>query len=74
MPIDQKINYLELPARDLDAVRRFYEGAFGWTFTDYGPEYWAFPGSFLLNRLGLISKSALFDQDFFSAQFNQDTR
>lgn len=42
MPTDQKIDYLELPARDLDAVQRFYEGAFGWSFTDYGPEYRAF--------------------------------
>ena len=37
-----KINYLELPARDLDAMEAFYSGAFGWRFTDYGPEYRAF--------------------------------
>ena len=42
MPQDQKIDYLELPARDFDAVQGFYEKAFGWTFTDYGPEYRAF--------------------------------
>lgn len=42
MPPDRKINYLELSARDLDAVQSFYEGAFGWSFTDYGPEYRAF--------------------------------
>jgi hypothetical protein len=42
MPRDLKINYLELPAGDLDAVQSFYEGAFGWSFTDYGPEYRAF--------------------------------
>lgn len=42
MNIDQKINYLELPARDLDAVQRFYAGAFSWSFTDYGPDYRAF--------------------------------
>ena len=42
MSNDQKINYIELPARDLDAVERFYKAAFGWTFTDYGPEYRAF--------------------------------
>lgn len=42
MPVDQKIDYLELPARDLDAVQAFYERAFGWSFTDYGPEYRAF--------------------------------
>ncbi len=39
---DLKINYLELPARDLDAVERFYKSAFGWTFESYGPEYLAF--------------------------------
>ena len=39
---DQKIDYVELPADDFDAVQRFYEAAFGWTFTDYGPEYRAF--------------------------------
>ena len=42
MPSDQKITYLELPARDLDDVQTFYEKAFGWAFTDYGPEYRAF--------------------------------
>jgi uncharacterized protein len=42
MPNDLKINYLELPARDLDAVETFYKSAFGWTFTDYGPDYRAF--------------------------------
>jgi len=40
--IDQKIDYLELPAGDLDAVQSFYEKTFGWSFTDYGPEYRAF--------------------------------
>ena len=42
MPIDQKINYVELPARDFDAVEHFYKNAFGWQFTDFGPEYRAF--------------------------------
>lgn len=42
MPADQKINYLEMFAEDFDAVQAFYEKAFGWTFTDYGPEYRAF--------------------------------
>lgn len=42
MPADRTINYLELPARDLDAVQAFYESAFDWTFTDYGPDYRAF--------------------------------
>jgi uncharacterized protein len=42
MSVDQKIDYLELPARDLDAVQQFYQQAFGWEFTAYGPDYRAF--------------------------------
>ena len=37
-----RINYVELPAADFDDVQRFYERAFGWAFTDYGPDYRAF--------------------------------
>ncbi len=42
MPTDKKIDYLELPARDFDAVQAFYSQAFNWSFTDYGPDYRAF--------------------------------
>ena len=34
--------YLEFPATDLPATKRFYSEVFGWTFTDYGPDYAAF--------------------------------
>ena len=39
---DRKIDYVEFPASDFDAIQSFYEAAFGWIFTDYGPEYRAF--------------------------------
>lgn len=42
MQTDQKIDYVEFPAADFDAVQTFYEQAFGWKFEDYGPEYRAF--------------------------------
>jgi len=42
MSAHEKINYLEYPSRDLVATKRFFEAAFGWVFTDYGPEYTAF--------------------------------
>lgn len=42
MPNDLKIDYIELPASDLDAVEAFYAQVFGWTFEDYGSEYRAF--------------------------------
>ena len=34
-----KINYIEMPSRDLEATKRFFGDAFGWSFVDYGPEY-----------------------------------
>lgn len=36
---DGKIDYVEFPAGDLPATKGFYRDAFGWSFTDYGPEY-----------------------------------
>jgi len=36
---DGKIDYVEFPADDLAATKGFYAQAFGWAFTDYGPEY-----------------------------------
>lgn len=35
----EKINYIELPARDIEATKAFFTEAFGWTFVDYGPDY-----------------------------------
>ena len=37
-----KIDYIELPAADFDAVEAFYTQVFGWTFEDYGEGYRAF--------------------------------
>jgi len=36
------INYVEFSSGDLAASRAFFEKAFGWSFTDYGPSYVAF--------------------------------
>lgn len=37
----EPINYIELPGGDLIATKTFYEAAFGWSFTDFGPDYTA---------------------------------
>ncbi|WP_448569709.1 VOC family protein [Thalassotalea ganghwensis] len=42
MNVHEKLNYVEFPATDLAATKRFFEQAFSWQFTDYGPEYSAF--------------------------------
>ena len=33
------IDYVEFTVRDLAEAKRFYAAAFGWVFTDYGPDY-----------------------------------
>lgn len=38
----EKINYVELPARDIPATKAFFTQVFGWVFEDFGPEYTAF--------------------------------
>jgi predicted enzyme related to lactoylglutathione lyase len=39
---DGRVDYVEFGAPDLPAIKRFYTEAFGWEFTDYGPEYTSF--------------------------------
>jgi uncharacterized protein len=38
----EKINYIEFPVRNMNVTKTFFTGVFGWSFTDYGPEYAAF--------------------------------
>jgi predicted enzyme related to lactoylglutathione lyase len=33
-----------VPGKNLSQTKAFYAAAFGWTFTDYGPDYIAFEG------------------------------
>lgn len=36
------IDYIEFNVFDMAATKSFYEKAFGWTYTDYGPAYCEF--------------------------------
>ena len=40
-----KINYVEMPAINLETTKTFFGDAFGWTFVDYGPDYIAIEGA-----------------------------
>ncbi|HKJ37239.1 MAG TPA: VOC family protein [Anaerolineales bacterium] len=42
MNTHNQINYIEMPAKDLPATKKFFGDVFGWTFTDYGPDYCSF--------------------------------
>lgn len=39
---DRKIDYIEFNVADIARSKAFYGSAFGWTFTDYGPQYCEF--------------------------------
>jgi predicted enzyme related to lactoylglutathione lyase len=41
-PSNLRIDYIEFATRDVDAAKKFYTVAFGWKFTDYGPDYTSF--------------------------------
>jgi len=38
----EKINYVEFPAKNIQATKNFFAESFGWSFQDYGPDYTAF--------------------------------
>jgi uncharacterized protein len=58
----EKIDYVEFPARDIAATKKFFNQVFQWTFVDYGPKYTAFynegiDGGFFLSSLKAESGS-----------------
>lgn len=40
--MNEKINFVEFPAKNIKQTKKFFSSVFGWTFIDYGPEYTAF--------------------------------
>jgi uncharacterized protein len=57
---DGKIDYVELPGGAMAATKAFYGAAFGWTFSDYGPDYAAFnegvDGGFQVDQAEAVEK------------------
>jgi predicted enzyme related to lactoylglutathione lyase len=39
---ENQIDYLELPASNIEKTKKFYKSVFGWKFEDYGPDYTSF--------------------------------
>lgn len=56
----EKINYVELPAKDIEATKQFFANALNWSFVDYGPDYAAFSNEGL-------------DGGFFKSDLNAST-
>ncbi|WP_029265376.1 MULTISPECIES: VOC family protein [unclassified Microbacterium] len=38
-PLHHSLDYIELVVTDMEASKRFFGDAFGWSFNDYGPGY-----------------------------------
>ena len=73
MNLHEKINYIELPAKDLAATKVFFQSVFGWSFVDYGPEYTAFSdqgidGGFFKSELASSSQNGAALVIFYSNQ------
>jgi predicted enzyme related to lactoylglutathione lyase len=69
----EKINYLEFPAKDLEATKTFFNSVFGWTFVDYGPDYSAFSdegldGGFYKSNLSASTESGSVLVVFYSKE------
>ena len=39
MNVHNQINYAEFPAKDMAATKAFFGEVFGWSLTEYGPDY-----------------------------------
>jgi len=40
--VDRRIDNIEFNVTDIERAKKFYGAAFGWSFTDFGPEYCEF--------------------------------
>lgn len=45
---ENRIDYIEIPVKEVPCAQQFYQTVFGWSFEDYGPGY----SSFFDGRLG----------------------
>ncbi|MBL4672304.1 MAG: hypothetical protein JKX81_08575 [Arenicella sp.] len=51
----EPIDYLEYPSSNIAKTKAFFEAAFAWVFTDYGPQYSAFEAAGLQSGGGFYA-------------------
>lgn len=71
-----KMNYVEFHAKDMAATKAFFGTVFGWSFTDYGPEYIAFTdegldGGFFQSDLASSAENGATLIVFYSKSLNE---
>lgn len=72
----EKLNYVEFPSQNISGTKAFFEKAFDWTFTDYGPAYAAFAeqgldGGFFESKQCSLSANGAALLIFYSAKLEQ---
>ena len=72
----EKINYVEFPAKDINATKSFFSTVFGWDFVDYGPDYTAFSnegldGGFFKSNLTASTENGSALIVFYSKELEQ---
>lgn len=75
----EKINYIEIPAKDIQATKLFFTEVFGWSFVDYGPLYTAFSnegidGGFFKSDLTVSTEKGSVLVVFYSDHIEQTKR
>jgi len=55
-PTTLRIDYIEFNVADIAASKAFYGAAFGWNFTDYGPDYCEFADGRLTGGFTTLGK------------------
>ena len=58
MNLNERIDYLEFPVRDIPASKAFFQQVFGWTFEDFGPDYTTFKDATLQGGFCRADKAA----------------
>ena len=62
MTKNNKINYIEIPVKNIAVTKAFFIEVFGWSFVDYGPDYCSFAaqgvdGGFFTSDLVVSTKN-----------------
>ena len=58
MNVEGQIDYIEIPVTDLQKTRNFFEDLYGWTFQEWGPDYFSFNDGRLEGGLRRSEQSA----------------
>ncbi|MDH3430469.1 MAG: VOC family protein [Gammaproteobacteria bacterium] len=72
-----RIDYIEIPVTDLEKAREFFSELFGWSFQEWGPDYFSFNDGRLecgMRRAGQAAPATGVLLVFYSKNLERDMR